>query len=281
MRTTIHDIQTLKDRGEPIVMLTAYDYTTAQLIERAGIRCILVGDSGGQWVLGHPNTVHVTLDEMALLVRSVARGTEEALIVGDLPFMTYATPEQALQSGARLMQAGCQAVKLEGGAVVAEAVRQLVAFGVPVMGHLGFTPQSLNTLGNFRAQGKAAADARRLLADALALEAAGAFAVVLELVPADLAAAITARLRIPTIGIGAGAGCSGQVQVVHDILGLLEDFVPRHAQRFGDVAGVLRAAVQSYADAVRAGTFPTAAHSSKIAADQLAAALSEPEARLD
>ncbi|MBA3945574.1 MAG: 3-methyl-2-oxobutanoate hydroxymethyltransferase [Herpetosiphonaceae bacterium] len=276
MRTTIQDLAAMKRRGERIPMLTAYDYTTARLVEAAGVRLILVGDSGGQWMLGHPTTVQVTLDEMVLLTRSVVRGTSEALVVGDLPFMSYGTPEQALTSAARLMQeGGCQAVKLEGGRAVAETVRRLTDFGAPVMGHLGYTPQSVNVLGNARAQGKAAGTARRLLDDALALEAAGAFAVVLELVPTDLAHAISTRLHVPTIGIGAGPGCDGQVQVLHDMLGLLEDFIPRHAQRFGNLAEATKTAVSDYIAAVREGTFPTTAHAGKIAPDELAAALAD------
>ncbi len=276
MRTTIQDLAAMKRRGERIPMLTAYDYTTARLVEAAGVRLMLVGDSGGQWMLGHPTTVEVTLDEMVLMTRSVVRGTRDALVVGDLPFMTYATPEQALFGAARLMQeGGCQAVKLEGGAAVAATVRRLTDFGAPVMGHLGYTPQSVNVLGNFRAQGKEAATARRLIDDALALEAAGAFAIVLELVPTDLAAAITSRLRVPTIGIGAGPGCDGQVQVLHDMLGLLDDFLPRHAQRFGNLAAATKAAAADYITAVHDGTFPTADHASKIAPDELTAALAD------
>lgn len=274
MRTTIQDIQAMKGRGERIPMLTAYDFTTARLVEAAGIRFVLVGDSGGQWLLGHPTTVPVTLDEMVFMTRSVVRGSNQALVVGDLPFLSYGNPTQAQHSAARLMQeGGCQAVKLEGGQVVVPTVRHLVAFGVPVMGHLGYTPQSVHTLGAFRTQGKEAPAARRLLDDALALEAAGAFAVVLELVPTDLARAISERLRIPTIGIGAGVGCDGQVQVIHDLLGLLEDFLPRHAHRFGEVGAAIRQAVGDYIAAVQDQSFPTAAHSSKIAPDELARAL--------
>lgn len=275
MRTTIHDLRAMKRRGERIVMLTTYDFTTARIVESAGVRLILVGDSGGQWTLGHPTTVPVTLDEMVIMTRSVVRGTQNALVVGDLPFASYATPEQALHSAARLMQeAGCQAVKLEGGAHVAAMVRRLTEFGIPVMGHLGYTPQSVNVLG-ISAQGKEAQAARRLIQDALLLQEAGAFAIVLELVPTALARAITERLQVPTIGIGAGPDTDGQVQVLHDMLGLLEEFLPRHAHRFGNVAEAIRTAVGEYVAAVQSGAFPTAANAPKIAAGELASALHE------
>src|SRR5919112_6032621 len=198
MRLTIRDIQRLKDTGERIPMLTAYDYTTAQMVDAAGVPLILVGDSLGMVVLGYSSTVPVTLDDMLHHAKAVVRGAQRALVVGDLPFLTYTTPEQALHSAGRLLQeAGCQAVKLEGGTAVAPTVQRLVAAGVPVMGHLGYTPQSVNTLGA-RVQGRSLDAARQLLADALALEAAGAFALVLELVPAQLAQAGTARARGPT-----------------------------------------------------------------------------------
>uniref|UniRef100_UPI00257E9685 3-methyl-2-oxobutanoate hydroxymethyltransferase n=1 Tax=Chloroflexus sp. TaxID=1904827 RepID=UPI00257E9685 len=219
MRTTIRDIQQMRDRGERIPMVTAYDYTSAQIADRAGIPLILVGDSLGMVVLGYNSTVPVTLDDMIHHTRAVVRGTQKALVIGDLPFLTYTSPEQAIQSAGRMLQeAGAQAVKLEGGVQIAPTIARLVQAGIPVMGHIGFTPQAVNQIG-LRVQGRRAAEARRLLADALAVQEAGAFAIVLELVPAELAQAITERLRIPTIGIGAGAGCSGQVQVWHDMLG--------------------------------------------------------------
>jgi len=203
------------------------------------------------------------------------RGAKQALVIGDLPFLSYTSPEQALHNAGRLMQeAGCQAVKLEGGAAVAPTIERLTQAGIPVMGHLGFTPQSVNTLG-MRVQAKTADAARQLVADALLLEQAGAFAVVLELIPAPLAQAVTQRLRIPTIGIGAGAGCDGQVQVIHDMLGLYTDMVPRHAKRYRQLADEIRAAVAEYADEVRAGTFPTASHSSKMDEAVLQTALAE------
>ena len=273
MRVTIRDIQRMKDKGERIPMLTAYDYTTAQMIDAAGIPMILVGDSLGMVVLGYSSTVPVTLDDIIHHTKPVVRGAQRALIVGDMPFLTYTSPEQALQTAGRLLQeAGCQAVKLEGGAAVVSSVTRLVAAGIPVMGHLGFTPQSVNTLG-MRVQGRSVAAARQLIEDARALQAAGAFAVVLELVPEQLARAVTERLHIPTIGIGAGAGCDGQVQVVHDMLGLYNDFVPKHTKRYRNLGDEIRAAVRDYASEVRADTFPTSEHASSIDAALLEEAL--------
>lgn len=260
MRLTIRDIQRLKDTGERIPMLTAYDYTTAQMVDAAGVPLILVGDSLGMVVLGYSSTVPVTLDDIVHHARAVVRGTSSTLVVGDLPFLTYTSPEQALHSAGRLLQeAGTQAVKLEGGAALAPTVKQLVGNGIPVMGHLGLTPQSVNVLGH-RVQGRSVDAAHRLLDDALALEAAGAFAIVLELVPEPLARLITENLHVPTIGIGAGAGCSGQVQVIHDLLGLYTDFVPKHARRYRSLADEIRSAASEYADDVRMGTFPGPEH---------------------
>jgi len=254
----------MKESGERIPMLTAYDYTTAQMVDAAGVPIILVGDSLGMVVLGYSSTVPVTLDDIVHHTKAVVRGSQRVLVVGDLPFLTYTTPEQALHSAGRLMQeAGCQAVKLEGGAAVASTVARMVAAGVPVMGHLGFTPQSEHILGK-RIQGRSIDAARQLLQDALALQAAGAFAVVLELVPQQLARAISERLRIPTIGIGAGAGCDGQVQVIHDMLGLYTDFVPKHTKRYRNLADEIRAAVGEYASDVRAGTFPNDEHATNM-----------------
>ena len=273
MRVTIRNIQRMKGAGERIPMLTAYDYTTAQIVDSVGVPLILVGDSVGMVVLGYSSTVPVTLDDMLHHTKAVVRGAQHALVVGDLPFLTYATPEQALRSAGRLLQeAGCQAVKLEGGAAMADTVRLLVTAGIPVMGHLGYMPQSVNTLGN-RVQGRSVDAARTLLDDARALEAAGAFAVVLELVPAGLARAITNQLDIPTIGIGAGDGCDGQVQVIHDLLGLYTDFVPKHAKRYRMLAEEIRAAVGEYVAEVKAGTFPAAEHASTMDEALLVAAL--------
>lgn len=265
MRKTITDIQQMKSRGEPIAMLTAYDALTAGFFDAAGVPMLLVGDSLGDNVLGLGSTVPVTLDDMARHAAAVVRGASTALIVADLPFLTYATLDDAVASARRLMQqSGVQAVKLEGGQAMTPIIRRLVECGVPVMGHLGYTPQSSNVFGKVRIQGRSAAAARRMLEDALALEAAGVFALVLELVPAQLAAAITARLRIPTIGIGAGSQCDGQVQVSTDILGLRDDFKPRHARRFAELAPLIREAAAAYVAAVGARDFPAAENSSNM-----------------
>jgi len=263
MRKTIRHFQQMKDRGERIPMVTAYDYTSARLAEAAGLPILLVGDSLGMVMLGYESTVPVTLDEMIHHAKAVVRGTQNALVVVDMPFMTYhVNPEQALVNCGRVMQqTGAQAVKIEGGARMAETVRRLTANGIPVMGHIGLTPQSVNQFGGYRVQGRSLEAARQLLADAVALEEAGAFAIVLELVPAELAALVSERLHIPTIGIGAGPGCDGQVQVWHDMLGLFEDFVPKHARRFGELGKAARAALATYASDVQAGAFPTEAHS--------------------
>jgi 3-methyl-2-oxobutanoate hydroxymethyltransferase len=270
MRVSLRDIQKMKRQGERIPMLTAYDYTGAQIAEAAGVPLLLVGDSLGSVVLGHETFTAVTLDDILHHVRPVVRGAKRALVVADLPFMTYqVSPEQALTNAGRLIQeGGAQAVKLEGGVAVAPTIRRIVDAGIPVMAHLGFTPQSVNQIGQ-RVQGKTAAAARKLLADALAVQEAGAFAVVLELVPAPLARAITERLKIPTIGIGAGAGCDGQVQVLHDLLGLFTDFVPRHAGRYLNGAELIRDAISRYIADVRGGSFPGPEHSSDMDAETL------------
>ena len=237
-------------------MLTAYDYPTAQILDEAGIPMILVGDSLGQVVLGYETTVRVTMPEMVHHTKAVVRGTSRALIVADMPFLSYSTPEDALDNaGIFLREAGVQAVKVEGGVRTARVIEALVRAGIPVMGHIGLTPQSINGVGKVRVQGKTRDQARALIADAFAVQEAGAFAMVLELVPEQLAAAITERLHIPTIGIGAGAGCSGQVQIITDLIGL-GDFIPKHAKPYIRVRGEIRDAVSAYAADVAAGTFP-------------------------
>lgn len=273
MRVTVADIQKFKQRGERIPMITAYDYTSAQIIDRAGIPLILVGDSLGNVVQGLQTTIPVTVDEIVYHAKMVVRGSENALVIGDMPFMSYTNLEEGAATARRLLQVGgVQAVKLEGGASIAPIVRRLTELGVPVMGHLGYTPQSELVIGR-RVQGKTAVDARRLIADALALEAAGVFGIVLELVPAPLAAAITTQLRVPTIGIGAGAGCDGQVQVWHDLLGLYADYQPRHARQYLALADTISAALSEYAGDVRSGAFPTAANSATMDEETLQRAL--------
>lgn len=266
MRVTTRQISQMKRRSERIVMVTAYDALSAGAAERAGIPMVLVGDSLGQVVLGYDSTVPVSMDDMVSHTAAVARCAPSPLIVADLPFLSYQVSEElALTNAARLLQeGGAQAVKLEGGVPVAPTVKRLTNSGIAVMGHVGFTPQSVNQLGGYRVQGRTEDAAAQILEGALALEEAGAFAVVLELMPTEVAATVTERLTVPTIGIGAGPECDGQVQVFHDLVGLLPDFRPKHAGRYGDLAGVIDAALLSYADDVRGNKFPTEAESFSV-----------------
>jgi 3-methyl-2-oxobutanoate hydroxymethyltransferase len=255
-RLTVGDIARLHAEGTRIAMLTAYDYPTAKLLDEAGIPLLLVGDSLGRAMLGYESEIPVSMADMLHHAAAVARGAHRALIVGDMPFLSYASAEAAVANGGRfLSEAGVQAVKVEGGVRTARTIEALVKAGIPTMGHIGWTPQSANELGKVRVQGKSRDQARALLADALAVQEAGAFSIVLELVPEQLAAAITERLRIPTIGIGAGAGCSGQVQVVTDLLGI-DAWHPRHAKPYADLRGTILEAARRYADDVANGTFP-------------------------
>jgi 3-methyl-2-oxobutanoate hydroxymethyltransferase len=262
VRVRVHHLQQAKERGEKWAMLTAYDVNTAGVFEEAGIPVLLVGDSAGNVVLGHTSTVPVTVEDILMLTRAVVRGTTRTLVVADLPFGSYESgPEQALATAVRLMkEGGAQAVKLEGGARVAPQIRLITEAGIPVMAHVGFTPQSEHALGGYRVQGRGAG-AEQLLADARAVQEAGAFAVVLEMVPADVAARVTEELAIPTIGIGAGADCDAQVLVWPDMAGLTGGKVPRFVKRYADLRGELLRAAKEYADDVRSGTFPTAEHS--------------------
>jgi 3-methyl-2-oxobutanoate hydroxymethyltransferase len=259
MRVTINQIKEMKQKGEKIAMLTAYDYSTAKIVDEVGVPLILVGDSLGMVVLGYESTIPVTIEEMLHHTKAVVRGVKQAMVIGDMPFMTYhLSVEQALQNATRFIQeAGAQSVKLEGGVTVAEKVRRLVECGIPVMGHIGLTPQSIHQFGGFKIQGKTPEAATRLLEDAKALEEAGAFSIVLETVPAPLGALITERIGIPTIGIGAGIGCDGQVQVINDILGSFADFVPKHAKQYVKLTDIVRDAVTEFHNEVTAGTFPT------------------------
>jgi len=266
MRTTILQIKDMKEKGKRIPMLTAYDYATAKLIDGVGVPLILVGDSLGMVVLGYESTIPVTMDEMLHHTKAVVRGTEQALIIGDMPFMTYhASISEALHNAARFIQeGGAQAVKLEGGEVMAETVRRIVNCGIPVMGHIGLTPQSVHQLGGFKVQGKTQEAAMRLVKDACALEEAGAFGIVLETIPTPLAKLITKKVKVPTIGIGAGPFCDGQVQVVSDLLGLFTDFVPKHAKQYAKLSDIIKQAVGDYINEVQAGTFPTDKQSSTM-----------------
>ena len=258
-KITVRDIAHMKTKGEKIPMVTAYDYTAARLADQAGIPLLLVGDSLGMVVLGYDSTIQVTMEDVLHHLKAVVRGANNAMVVADLPFMSYQiSTEQALTNSARLVQeGGAQSVKLEGGERVAATVERIVQCGIPVMGHIGLTPQSINALGGYRVQGRGQGDAARLLQDARALQEAGAYAVVLELVPTQLAGLISQRLSIPTIGIGAGPECDGQVQVLHDMLGLYTEFVPKHAKQYAKLGETMREALARYAHEVGEGTFPT------------------------
>ncbi len=258
-RMTARRIRTMKAKGQRIPVVTAYDYTMARLVDRAGFPIVLVGDSLGMVCLGYDSTIPVTMDDMVRHTRAVVNGTEHALVVTDMPFMSFQpSAEEALKNAGRLVQqGGAQSVKLEGAGPTVEKVRRIVEAGIPVMGHLGLTPQSVHQFGGYRVQGKARKDALRLLEDARALEDAGAYSLVLELVPAPLARVITNKLTIPTIGIGAGPHCDGQVQVVHDILGLYDDFVPKHTRQYLRLSETIALALGRYAQEVRDGAFPT------------------------
>jgi 3-methyl-2-oxobutanoate hydroxymethyltransferase len=261
-RVRIHHLREYKQRGERFAMLTAYDQYAAAIFEEAGIPVLLVGDSAANNVFGYETTVPVTVEELLPLVRAVSRSTSKALVVADLPFGSYQSgPQQALATSLRMMKEGqAHAVKLEGGQRVAASVEAIVGAGVPVMAHVGFTPQSEHALGGYRVQGRGEEGARRLLDDALALQTAGAFALVMEMVPAPVAAEVTKALEIPTIGIGAGPDCDAQVLVWQDMAGLRTGRAPRFVKRFADLHGVLLEAARGYADEVRAGTFPGSEH---------------------
>jgi 3-methyl-2-oxobutanoate hydroxymethyltransferase len=266
MRVSINEVKEMKTKKEKIVMLTAYDYSTAKLVDEAGVPLILVGDSLGMVILGYESTIPVTMDDMIHHTKAVVRGTKQSMVIGDMPFMTYHTSvADALRNAARFIQeGGAQAIKLEGGVTVADTVKRIVECGIPVMGHIGLTPQSVHQFGGHRVQGKTPEAAERLLKDAQALEQAGAFAVVMELVPAPLAKLVTQKLSIPTIGIGAGPDCDGQVQVISDLLGLFSDFVPRHAKQYAKLAGSIKTALADYISEVKDGKFPTSQNSSTM-----------------
>jgi 3-methyl-2-oxobutanoate hydroxymethyltransferase len=272
-RVTTREIALMAAEQQPIAVITAYDATSARLGEEAGAPILLVGDSLGMVVQGHEYPIPVTLDQMVYHTGIVARVTRRPLIAADLPFMTYQlSPEQALANAARLVQeGGAQAVKLEGGAGLAPTIRRIVEAGIPVIGHVGLQPQSVHAVGGLRAQGREAEAAAQIVRDALAVEAAGAFAIVLEAIPAPLAALISERLVIPTIGIGAGPHTDGQVQVFHDLLQLFEGFAPRHARQYARAGDVMREALQAYVRDVAARAFPTDAHSYSMKPEVLAA----------
>lgn len=266
MKNTVITIQQAKEQGEKITMLTAYDYSMAKLIDEAGINMILVGDSLGMVMLGYEDTLSVTMEDMIHHTKAVARGTKNAMVVADMPFLSYQTSVyDAVCNAGRLMKEGrAQAVKLEGGSAFAEHIRKITEASIPVVGHLGLTPQSLNAFGGFKVQGKSEEAAKKLLEDAKAVEQAGAVALVLECVPAKLAELITKKLHIPTIGIGAGAGCDGQVLVYQDMLAMFGDFKPKFVKHFGDIGTMMKEAFEAYGKEVKSGVFPAPEHTFKI-----------------
>ncbi len=262
-RKTLLDIQRMKKEGEKITVLTAYDYPFARLMDQAGIDMILVGDSAGSVVAGYDTTLPVTMEEMLYHTRAVVRGAAQALVIADMPFLSYQVDlrDARLNAGRLIKEGGAHAVKLEGGEHIASTIRAIVDMDVPVVGHIGLTPQSIHRMGGYRVQGREEAQARQLLADARAVEEAGAFALVLEGIPAALAKEITAASGIPTIGIGAGVHCDGQVLVIHDILGLCEKYSPKFVKRFADVSETIRRGIGDYLREVKEGTFPGEEHS--------------------
>ena len=266
MKNTVTTFQQSKEQGKKISMLTAYDYSTAKLMDESGINAILVGDSLGNVVLGYEDTISVTVEDMIHHGRAVARGAKNAMVVIDMPFMSYQTSVyDAVVNAGRLMKEGrANAVKLEGGTEVCEQIKAITNAGIPVMAHLGLTPQAINALGGYRVQGKSADDAQKLLDDAKAVEKAGAFALVLECVPAKLAELISKTIKIPTIGIGAGAGCDGQVLVYQDMLGMYSDFTPKFVKKYADLSSVMKEAFKSYIDDLNNGSFPQQEHTYKI-----------------
>lgn len=269
MKNTVATLQQQKLDGDKITMLTAYDYSTAKLVDECGVNTILVGDSLGMVMLGYEDTISVTMEDMIHHTAAVTRGAKNALVVGDMPFMSYQTSVyDAVVNAGRLMKEGrCQAVKLEGGASVCPQIKAITEASIPVVAHIGLTPQSVNAFGGFKVQGKSEADARRLIEEAKAVEAAGAFAIVLECIPAKLAKLITESVSIPTIGIGAGADCDGQVLVYQDMLALFSDFKPKFVKHFVNAGEVMKQGFTEYIKEVKEGTFPAAEHTFKIADD--------------
>lgn len=276
MKQTVQTLQAKKQQGEKITMLTCYDYTTAKLMDAAELDMLLVGDSLGNVILGYEDTISVTMEDMIHHTAPVARGAKNAMVVADLPFLSYQTSVyDAVKNAGRLMKEGrANAVKLEGGVLIRDQIQAIVNASIPVVGHIGMTPQSVNTFGGFKVQGKTLDAARKLLADAKAVEEAGAFAVVLECVPEKLAALVTKKLSIPTIGIGAGAGCDGQVLVYQDMLGMFPDYCPKFARHFAEMGTAMQDAFRRYRAAVQDGLFPTQAESFTIA-DEIMAQLEQ------
>ena len=266
MKNTVTTFKDAKKQGKKLTMLTAYDYSTAKLFDEAGVDSMLVGDSLGMTMLGYDSTLPVTMEDMIHHTKAVVRGAKNALVVGDMPYMSYhLSVQQAVENAGRFIkEAGAQAVKLEGGAAFCPEIEAMTRASIPVVGHLGLTPQSINAFGGFKVQGKSEEAARKIIEDAQALEAAGAFAIVLECVPAKLAEIITAKVAVPTIGSGAGAGCDGQVLVYQDMLGMYDNFTPKFVRKFAEVGAMMKQGVQAYCAAVQDSSFPAAEHTFKI-----------------
>lgn len=263
MKTTVADFTKMKARGEKISMVTAYDYSTAKLVDAAGVNSILVGDSLGNVMLGYPDTVSVTMEDMLHHCSAVMRGTENALVICDMPFMSYQTSvyDAVVNAGRLLKEGRANAVKLEGGREFCEHIRAIVKASIPVCGHIGMTPQSVNAFGGFKVQGKTLDEAKKIVDDAIALDKAGVFAIVLECVPKELAEYISDVVSVPTIGIGAGAGCDGQVLVYHDMVGIYSDFSPKFVKKYAEIGNIVKNAIKEYDKEVKAGVFPDNIHS--------------------
>jgi 3-methyl-2-oxobutanoate hydroxymethyltransferase len=270
-KITISQIQEFKGGDSPFATLTAYDFTSARIVDRSGIPLILVGDSAAMVVYGYSNTIPVSMEQMLFLVSSVARGVERALVVADMPFMSYqASIEDALKNAGQFIKvSGAEAIKLEGGRVYADRINAIVNAGIPVMAHIGLTPQSLHQMSGYRVQGKTITSAEKLLDDARSVEEAGAFSLVLEGMPSELAGLVTETVSIPTIGIGAGPQCDGQIQVFHDILGLYGGFVPKHTKQYLDVGNQISGAIMAYREEVESGQFPDSGHSAHVAKEMV------------
>ena len=270
-KLTIPEMMEKMHSGDPLSMITCYDYPSARIIDRVGVDIVLVGDSVAMTVLGHPTTLPATMDMMVVFAGAVARGCERAFVIGDMPYMSYqASVTEAIHNAGRFMaEAGVDGVKLEGGRSMAAAVKGITGAGIPVMGHLGLTPQSTSAIGGLRVQGRDVATAINLLEDALALEEAGVFAILLELVPARVASAIAKKLSVPTISIGSGTGCAGHCQIYHDVVGMFEAFTPRHAKRYAELGATLSEALGRFNQEIKDGTYPGPEHSFKVNAEQL------------
>lgn len=281
-KLTIPELWAMAEAGTPLSMITCYDYPSARLIDAAGVDIVLVGDSVAMTVLGHPNTLPATMDMMVIFAGAVARGCERAFVLGDMPYMSYqvSVPEAIRNAGRFMAEAGVDGVKLEGGRTMVGAVEAIVGAGIPVMGHLGLTPQSASAIGGYRVQGRSAATALALLDDALALEEAGVFAILLELVPARVAEVISQKVSVPTISIGSGSGCDGHCQIYHDAIGMFEAFTPRHAKRYAEVGATLREALARFQAEIKDSTYPGPEHAFRIGAEELRAFLAGAATRL-